>query len=99
MKTEEIFLSLAKPVQHQPAAPPPPLPKVSPAVQRPPPPVHHTTTINNNHQGVVHNNENIRLQQEVRFDWMVFFLKRIFICIILIRLMIYKILFNNMDLK
>jgi hypothetical protein len=62
-----LFL-LAKPAQQQP-------PKISPAVQRPPPPVRHATTnISDQNQGV-HGNGNVRLQQEVSYD----FLKRIFI--------------------
>jgi len=57
-----IFLLIAKPVQQQQP------PKVSPATQRPPAPIQHSTAVNNHHQGVVHSNENVRLQQEVRFD-------------------------------
>jgi hypothetical protein len=56
---------VTKPVQQQ----QPPVPKVSLATQRPSPPIQHHNAIINDHQHGVHSNENVRLQQEVRFGF------------------------------
>jgi hypothetical protein len=55
------LFSIAKPVQQ---------PKLTPAIHRPSAPVHAKSIAPDQHQGVQHTNENVRLQQEVRFSFL-----------------------------